>query len=326
MADVEFAILGAGAIGSIIGAHLARSGRSVLMLARARRAQQIERSGLRIRGLAEFSQAVPVLVEPRLLRAAAVLVVATKTGGTEAALAPLRGASIGTALSIQNGLMKNDQLAAVFGRATVLGALADTSGELLPSGEVMFTRNANLYVGELDGGDSARARRIAATIDASGIRATVAANIQSLEWSKFAAWAGLMALAVTTRAPTWRYAVDPGAALVLVRLLREVGRLAKARGIELSDESVLPVAALCRGSEQQAVAAIRRFGDELKSGAPEHRMSTLQDLEAGRSLEVEETLGHAVRLAQDSNVPAPLLSAFYALVAALDRMRGSPVG
>jgi len=51
MAAVDFAILGAGAIGSIIGAHLARSGHSVLMIAPARRAQQIERDGLRLKGL-----------------------------------------------------------------------------------------------------------------------------------------------------------------------------------------------------------------------------------------------------------------------------------
>ncbi len=322
MADVEFAILGAGAIGSILGAHLARAGRRVTMLARAPRAQQLERLGLRIKGLAEFCQPVAVLTEPSQLRSAEVLIVATKTGATEAALAPLRGASIDAALSIQNGLMKNEQLAAVFGRDRVLGALANTSGELLPSGEVLFTRNANLYVGELHGGYSARARGIADTIDSSGVRSTAAANIQSLEWSKFAAWAPMMVLSITTRAPTWKYAVDAGSAWVMVRLLREVGRLAEARGIELSDDSVLPVAAICHGSEQQGLVLIRRFGEDLRASAPGHRMSSLQDLEAGRSLEVEETLGHAVRLARDSNVSTPLLSAFYALAAGMDRMRG----
>jgi 2-dehydropantoate 2-reductase len=53
MSRVEFAVLGAGAIGSIVGAHLAQAGRSVVMLARGRRGQQIERDGLRIGGLAQ---------------------------------------------------------------------------------------------------------------------------------------------------------------------------------------------------------------------------------------------------------------------------------
>src|ERR1700730_18212170 len=241
MGTVDFAIIGSGAIGSIIGAHLARSGHSVVMLARARRGQQIRQDGLRITGLAEFSQSVRVLTEPAQLRDVGVLIVATKTHDTEAALTPLRGAAIGSTFSVQNGLTKNDLLADFFGRDKVLGALANTSGELLPSGEVVFTRNANIYVGELDGSHGTRAQQIASTIDASGLRSTAVENIQSLEWSKFASWAGMMILSVTTRAFTWKFAMDPESALVLARVVREVGLLADARHVRLSDQSVLPV-------------------------------------------------------------------------------------
>lgn len=321
MGTVDFAIIGSGAIGSIIGAHLARSGHSVVMLARARRGQQIRQDGLRITGLAEFSQSIRVLTEPSQLREAGVLIVATKTHDTEAALAPLRGAAIGSSFSVQNGLTKNDLLADVFGRDKVLGALADTSGELLPSGEVVFTRNANIYVGELDGSHGTRAQRIASTIDASGVKSTAVENIQSLEWSKFASWAGMMILSVTTRAFTWKFAMDSESALVLARVVREVGLLADARHVRLSDQSVLPVATICRGSEQEAVASIQRVGLELKSSAPEHRMSSLQDLEAGRPLEVEETLGDVVRMARQCMLSLPLLNSFYPLVSAISRVR-----
>src|ERR1700676_833221 len=313
MPEVEFAILGAGALGSIIGAHLARSGRSVLMLARARRAQQIASTGLRIKGLVEFSQPVPTISDPSQLTGAGVLIVATKTYGTEAAIAPLRRANIGIAFSIQNGVMKNDLLAAAFGRQRVLGSLANVSGELLDSGEVLFTRNADLFVGELDGSDSARARQVAQSIDASGVRARAVPDILSLEWSKFAAWVAMMILSVTTRALTWKYLVDPGLGRVLVRLVREVGTLADANQVQLSDRAVLPVASLCRESEPDAVVLLARLGLAMKSDAPEHRMSTLQDLEAGRPLEVEETLGHALRMASTLQLPMPLLSSFYAL-------------
>ena len=53
----------------------------------------------------------------------------------------------------------------------MLGALADTSGELLPEGDVLFTRNVNILVGELAGGESARAQQLAHTLDAAGVRA-----------------------------------------------------------------------------------------------------------------------------------------------------------
>jgi 2-dehydropantoate 2-reductase len=319
--NVEFAILGAGAIGSIIGAHLARSGRAVVMLARGRRAEDIERQGIRIKGLVEFSQPVPVLTDISQFSGADVLIVATKTHGTEAALAPLMHAKIGVAFSIQNGLMKNDQLAAAWGRERVLGALADTSGELLPSGETLFTRNEQLCIGELTGGESARARRIAEIIDGSGVRACAVSDIESLEWSKFAAWAGLMVLSVTTRAVTWKYLIDPDSALVLTRLVREVAALAAARKIPLSDRSPLPVASIAGVAEGEAVTIIQALGHRLESSAPEHRMSTLQDLESGRALEIEETLGYAVRSAAQLNLPLPMLECFYRLVRGIDRIR-----
>src|SRR2546429_6919299 len=79
-----------------------------------------------------------------------------------------------------------------------------------------------------------------------------------------------MALSVTTRALTWKYLLDPDCALVLARLVREMGVLARTLGIGLSDRSVLPVASLCAGSETQAVAAI------MKAGRSEEHTSELQ--------------------------------------------------
>ena len=106
------------------------------------------------------------------LRGAEVLIVAMKTPGTAEALEPLRNADIDVAFSIQNGMWKNDALASVFGAERVLGCLANTSGELLPSGEVLFTRNVNIYIGELPAGLERSRRTDCAAIDASGVRAT----------------------------------------------------------------------------------------------------------------------------------------------------------
>jgi len=320
--QTEFAILGAGAIGSIIGAHLARSGHAVLMLAREGRARQIEQQGLRIAGLAQFTQAVPVLADLSAFKGARVLIIATKTHGTAAALEAVRHAPVGVALSVQNGLLKNEQLSEAFGADRVLGALANTSGELLTAGEVLFTRNEQLCVGELAGGESPRAQGIARALDSSGVRAVAVPDIQSLEWAKFGAWAGLMVLSVTTRALTWKYLSDPDTALVLVRLVREIGTLAAAWCIPLSDQSMLPVASLCQGSEAAAVTTIQALGAQMRAGAPAHRMSTLQDLEAHRPLEIEETLGYAVRKARQKNLSLPLLFNSYALIRGLDRIGG----
>ena len=319
MPEFDFAILGAGAIGSILGAHLARAGQRVAMLARGSRAAHLEQHGLAIRGLAEFTTPVHTLREPRALASAGTLIVATKTPGTAAALEPLRAARFDITLSIQNGPLKNELLAAAFGAERVLGALADTSGELLPSGEVLFTRNVGIYVGELGGGDSARAQQLAQTLDSAGVRAAATPEIQTLEWSKFCGWVGLMALSVSTRALTWKYLSDPDSALLVTRLVREMGALARALGIRLSDRAVLPAASLCGGAESDAVAIVMRIGNEYRRNAPTHRMSALQDLEAARPLEVHETLGYACAKARELKLDLPLLAVFTGLISAIDR-------
>src|SRR6202042_1859751 len=64
VAQFEFAILGAGAMGSIVGAHLTRAGHEVAMLARGARAQQLRERGITISGLSDFTTAVTTVSDP----------------------------------------------------------------------------------------------------------------------------------------------------------------------------------------------------------------------------------------------------------------------
>lgn len=319
--DANFTILGAGAIGSILAAHLVRAGHVVTLVARGGRAAQVANEGLRIRGLADFSSRVHVLDSPTGLRDIGILIVATKANGTAAALAPLSHLNRPeVAFSIQNGIRRSDLLVSAFGRDRALGAVADLSGELLPTGEVLFTRNVDLVVGELAGGVSERAARIAGILDASGVRSHAAADISSLEWSKFLPWAGLAILAVTARATTGRILDDPDAALVLVRVMREISALANAAGIALTDRAILPVATLLASSEAEAVDLVRKSGVNYLSKVPEHRVSALQDFLGRRALELDETIGEALRVAASRGIAMPITENLYHLVSALQRM------
>lgn len=317
----KFAILGAGALGSILGAHLVRAGHCVVMLVRERRAQQIRAGGLRVKGLADFQVEVPVLTDASQLRKADVLVVAMKTTGTAAALEPLRNAQIGATFSVQNGVFKDDELVEAFGRDRVLGSLANTSGELLANGDALFTRNVDLQVGELGGGLSPRAKEITSTIDAAGVRSTAVPDIVSLEWSKFAVWAGYMPLSVATRSATWKYLLDPDIAIIVARVVREIGAMARAQGIALSDDSMLPVKSMCEGTQEQAVQRVLQAGETFRTKAPDHRMSSLQDFNAGRPLELEDTIGRAVRKAAELGVAIPVAESLYRLVRGIEKIQ-----
>jgi 2-dehydropantoate 2-reductase len=99
--------------------------------------------------------------------------------------------------------------------------------------------------------------------------------------------------------------------------------LAQALDIHLSDNGMLPAAGLCMGSEEEAVVVVTKAGRDLRERTPDHRMSSLQDLDAGRPLEIHETLGYALQKAASCGVSMPVLDAFYRLIATAEKVRVS---
>jgi 2-dehydropantoate 2-reductase len=311
---MKFAILGAGALGTILGAHLARAGHEVVMLARGERARVLQRQGLVLNGLSDIKARPQVCDDPAKLLDTGTLIVATKAIDTAKALDSLRHLKLDNAFSVQNGVLKNELLAAVFGYSRVIGAMADFSGELLANGEVKFTRNVCLHLGEEKGGTSERVEALAAAIDGAGVRCQAASNIRTREWSKFAGWIAQFPLAVLTRQITWKFLMDERSALVIVRIVREAAKLAEALGIELVDMPPLPVPSIAHGSDAQAVEIVRGIGQKFLESSPEHRMSAQQDVLRGSRLEHEETLGFALRKARELGVPMPTLDICYRIL------------
>lgn len=316
---MKIVILGAGALGSIIGAHLVHAGEDVIFIARGQRAAFLQQHGIVVTGLVDFTVPVTVTTHPHEVQAADVLFVTVKTYDTEPALASLRHLRAHSVLSLQNGVLKNEQLARIFGWEHVLGAAAVVSGEVLPDGAVRFTLNERLALGELPEGTSERAQGLAATLLRAGLRAEVSPYIQTTEWSKYVLFVGGMALASLTRLASAKLLSDPDGALLMARLVRELGHIATRLGISLEDAGLLPIKTLCGGSLPEAVEHVQRVGAVMSERAPAHKVSTLQDLERGRRLEVEETLGYAVRKGAELDVPLPTVETCYKLLAGVNR-------
>ncbi|HET9863501.1 MAG TPA: 2-dehydropantoate 2-reductase [Steroidobacteraceae bacterium] len=312
---MKFAILGAGALGTILGAHLSRAGHEVAMIVRGDRARALQRQGLVLNGLSDIKARPMVIDDPQKLRETGTLIIATKAIDTADALDTLKHLRIDQAFSVQNGVLKNELLAQVFGFSRVLGAMADFSGELLANGEVLFTRNVCLHIGEEKGGVSERAAELARTIDAAGVRCTAAPDIRTREWSKYAGWIAQFPLAVLTRQITWKFLKDERSALVIVRIVREAARLAAAMKIELVDMAPFPVPSIDRASDEQAVRIIQDLGQKFLETSPDHRMSAQQDVLRGSRLEYRETLGHALDKARELGVPMPTLDTCYRILA-----------
>jgi 2-dehydropantoate 2-reductase len=312
---VRFAILGAGALGTILGAHLSRAGHEVAMIVRGDRARVLQRQGLVLNGLSDIKARPTVIDDPHKLRDTGTLIIATKAIDSMQALETLRHVRVDNAFSVQNGVLKNELLARVYGFSRVLGAMADFSGELLANGEVKFTRNVCLHIGEERGGASPRTEELAAAIDAAGVRCTAASNIRTREWSKYAGWIAQFPLAVLTRQITWKFLMDERSAMVIVRIVREAAQLAAAMKIELNDMPPLPVPSIVHASDAQAVEIIRGIGQKVLDTSPEHRMSAQQDVLRGSRLEYEETLGYALAKGRELGVSMPTLDTCYRILA-----------
>ena len=311
---MKFAILGAGALGTILGAHLSRAGHEVAMIVRGERARTLQRQGLVLNGLSDIKARPTVIDDPAKLRETGTLIIATKAIDTSAALETLRHVRIDNAFSVQNGVLKNELLARVFGVSRVLGAMADFSGELLANGEVKFTRNVCLHLGEEKGGTSARAEDLAVTIDAAGVRCVAASNIRTREWSKFAGWIASFPVSVLTRQITWKYMQDERTATVIVRMVREAAQLAAAMKVELTDMPPLPVPSIVHATDARAAEIVQEIGQRFKESSPEHRMSAQQDVLRGSRLEYEETLGYALAKGRELGVPMPTLDTCYRIL------------
>ena len=323
---MNFVIVGAGALGSIYAAYLARAGHAVSLIARGERATALARHGIGIVGEESFSVPCSIVTQPETIRQADVVIVAIKTYDTAQALAPLRGLSVKSAFSVQNGVLKNRQLGDVFGLQATLGAISMIGGDVLPAedglpGAVRYSMAGPTVMGEPAGGASSRVNELLDTFERSGLKARASDDITSVEWSKFVGWSGFSTLAVMTRLPTWRFMLDADTALIAARVMRETAAVAIRHGVTLQD-SGFTSEAFINASEEDAVKAVQAHGEKMKANAPGFRQSILQDADRKRRLEVDETLDYTLTLAAKLGVPAPTLDLCCRILRVVSRAAG----
>ena len=323
---MNFVIIGAGALGSIYAAYLARAGHEVSLVARGERAALLARNDIVIEGKASFSARCNIVTQPETLRHADVVIVAIKTYDTEQALAALRGLTAKHVFSVQNGVLKNQQLSDVFGKEATLGAVGMLGGEVLPAknrlpGAVRYNVVGPTILGEPPGGPSSRVNELVDTLVQAGLEARASDSITSVEWSKFVGWSGFSTLAVMTRLPTWRFLTDPDTALIAARVMRETAAVATRHGITLQD-SGFSARKFLDANEQDAVKTVQAHGEKMRASAPDFRQSILQDADRNRRLEVHETLDYTLRLAAEYGIATPTLDLCCRVLRTVSRAAG----
>ncbi len=308
---MKVVVVGAGALGSIYAAHLAKAGHQVSLVARGERAAGLAKHGIGVVGEGTFTVRCSIVMQPETLRETDVVILAVKTYDMAQALASLRGLKVKSALSVQNGVLKNQMLSEIFGPQAIVGAISMIGGDVLAAkgglpGAVRYNIAGPTVMGEPAGGQPARVKELVETFEQSGLKAKASDDITSVEWSKFVGWSGFSTLAIMTRQPTWRFMLDADTALIAARVMRETAAVAIRHGVKLQD-SGFTSKAFIDGNEEEAVKAVQAYGEERKIGAPTFRQSILQDADRNRRLEVNETLDYTLALAKEYSVAVPTL-------------------
>ncbi len=315
-------ILGAGGVGSVIGGYLARAGHDAIMIARPGHAAAVAQGGLQIRGLDTFHVRVVALADAKSLHEADMLIIAVKTKDMDRALASVAHLTVGGVASIQNGVVKNDQIARVFGWEKVMGSTTMIGATLVRDGEVEYTLDGITFFGELDNRPSARVIQIVDAFVRSGLKSAVADDIVSVEWTKQAFQNPFAPLSAITRLPVHKVWSSPQLATLAVHMFREVATVAQAHGISLSEHpawSLFNMQIMRDAPFEEAVRKLVEVGQQVTASGRTHIIpSMLQDVLAGKQTEIEETVGYIFHEGQRLGIPVPYTEFAYRSVKAIE--------
>ena len=193
-------IWGAGAIGGIVGAYLARAGENILLVDQvAEHVAAMNETGLAIEGPIEtftvrVKAATPEAVAGKFRRIF-LCVKAHHTAGAAAALAP-HLADDGVVVSLQNGLNER-VIAATVGPSRTIGAFVNFGADYLAPGRILYGGRGAFVLGELDGAKSPRVEALARLIAPFEPNVVVTDNIWGYLWGKLGYGALLFATALT---------------------------------------------------------------------------------------------------------------------------------
>jgi 2-dehydropantoate 2-reductase len=292
-------VVGAGAMGSIFGAALARAGCEVAFCdVRPDVAASFVSPGLRLTGaLGDMTARFEASTDPGALGQADMVLVLVESGATAQAarVAAFCLKAGGYALTLQNGIGNWEALAAVLGQERVIAGSTYNSGAGLGPAHVLHSNLGTTQVGEIDGRITARCEEVAHLLSAAGLPTSVSDNVVGVVWSKF----------------VHNCAINPISAITGLRPGEIARNAAAAHLVDLVLDEVLAVV---------AAAGVRLPEADPREHIRDHcwerynRPSMLQHVESGRTTEIDALNGALVVHGQRLGVPTPVNEAVVAAV------------
>jgi 2-dehydropantoate 2-reductase len=303
---MKIAILGAGAMGSAIGALLHKAGNAVTLIDVSRPAiEAIQSRGLLIRNKAGEQETVRIAItdQPASPGVVDLLIVFVKCYHTEAAVRaalPIIGPET-TVLSLQNGWGNGPRIAGIVGQERVVLGVCYHSATVLAPGHVLHAGQGRTFMGELDGSDSPRLQRIVKAFSEAGIAVEPSGRVLKEIWSKLALNVATLPTSSSVRITAERLLDTPEMQAVMQALLHEVVAVANAQGIPLEFDE-----------RWEAITGL------LRKLAPNTKGSMLQDVEAKRQTEIDVMCGAIIEAGRRLGIPTPYNAAMLGLIKGLE--------
>ncbi len=322
---MKFVIAGAGAIGAYLGARMARAGLDVTLFARGPHLRAMQERGVRVESPEGSFEAQPKLAESlEAIGPADVVFLGVKAHGLPdlaPRLKPLVGPET-TVVSTQNGIPwwyfqnhggeleglrlervdPGGVIAAAIEARRVVGSIVYFSTEIVEPGVIRHVEGNRISLGEPAGSRSERCREIAGDLIKAGLRCPITTRIRQEIWVKILGNVAFNPISALTGATLVEMVRDPEVAALVRQIMTEAEGVAKRLGLEL------PV------SIEQRMAGAEKVG--------EHKTSMLQDLEAGRPMEIEAVVGAVVELGERLGLPMTHTRAVYACAKLLGQVHG----
>ena len=328
---MKIAIVGAGAIGGLVGARLALAGEQVTFLVRGANLLAIRNKGIKliehdgteqvaanVAATDDYAEAGPqdlVILALKAHQVAAVADQLPRLFGPETCVVTMQNGIPYWYFHQHGGHLEgrpvlsvdpDGLLAARIPPSRVIGCVVYPASELVAPGVVRHVEGERFPLGELDGSDSARVQAISACFTKAGFKAPVLDNIRAEIWLKL--WGNLTfnpisALCHATLEGICQYPLARGLA---ADMMREAETVANKLGVTF------------RVTLDKRIAGAEKVG--------RHKTSMLMDIEAGRGPEIDALVGSVVELGRFTDTATPHIDAVYALVKMLERTMADEQG
>jgi 2-dehydropantoate 2-reductase len=186
---------------------------------------------------------------------------------------------------------------------SVVGSLIYFATEIVEPGVIKHDEGNRISLGEPDGTRSDRLRQIAQALITSGLRAPITAHLRNEIWVKILGNVAFNPISALTGGTLAQMLREPQTKEVIRNIMVETETVANRLGVEL------PV------SIEQRMAGAEKVG--------EHKTSMLQDLEAGRPLELEAIVGAVLEIGERLQIPMPHTRTVYACTKLLAQQRAA---